>query len=121
MLWGMFEPGAVSKAINPDVSYVFRYVRIFLLMNLPGEIVCATKEKMEREKSMESSCKIMIVDDEFIMRQGIRFMMRWEEEGYEIVGEASNGKEALDLIPKLEPHIILCDIAMPIMSGLDFI
>lgn len=90
-------------------------------MNLPGEIVCATKEKMEKEKSMESSCKIMIVDDEFIMRQGIRFMMRWEEEGYEIVGEASNGKEALDLIPKLEPHIILCDIAMPIMSGLDFI
>lgn len=121
MLWGMFEPGAVSKAINPDVSYVFRYVRIFLLMNLPGEIVYATKEKMEKEKSMESSCKIMIVDDEFIMRQGIRFMMRWEEEGYEIVGEASNGKEALDLIPKLEPHIILCDIAMPIMSGLDFI
>lgn len=70
---------------------------------------------------MESSCKIMIVDDEFIMRQGIRFMMRWEEEGYEIVGEASNGKEALDLIPSLEPHIILCDIAMPVMSGLDFI
>ena len=48
---------------------------------------------MEKEKKMESSCKIMIVDDEFIMRQGIRFMMRWEEEGYEIVGEASNGKK----------------------------
>ncbi len=90
-------------------------------MNLPGETVCVTKEKMEKEEIMESSCKIMIVDDEFIMRQGIRFMMRWEEEGYEIVGEASNGKEALDLIPKLQPHIILCDIAMPIMSGLDFI
>lgn len=117
----VFEAAAVSKAINPDVSYVFRYVRIFLLMNLPGETACATKDKMEKEKKMESSCKIMIVDDEFIMRQGIRFMMRWEEEGYEIVGEASNGKEALDLIPKLEPHIILCDIAMPIMSGLDFI
>lgn len=70
---------------------------------------------------MENICRIMIVDDEFIMRQGVRFMMRWEEEGYEIVGEASNGKEALDLIPKLVPHIILCDIAMPIMSGLDFL
>lgn len=70
---------------------------------------------------MESVCRIMIIDDEFIMRQGIRFMMRWEEEGYVIAGEASNGKEALDLIPALKPHIILCDIAMPVMNGLDFI
>lgn len=70
---------------------------------------------------MENVCRIMIVDDEFIMRQGIRFMMKWEEEGYEITGEASNGKEALDLIPALRPHIILCDIAMPVMNGLDFI
>ena len=93
----------------------------FCLRIYPGETACVTKEKMEKEEKMESSWKIMIVDDEFIMRQGIRFMMRWEEEGYEIVGEASNGKEALDLIPKLQPHIILCDIAMPIMSGLDFI
>lgn len=70
---------------------------------------------------MESSCRIMILDDEFIMRQGIRFMLKWEEDGYEIVGEASNGREALELIPELKPHIILCDIAMPVMNGLDFI
>jgi two-component system response regulator YesN len=70
---------------------------------------------------MENTCRIMVIDDEFIMRQGIRFMMRWEEEGYEIAGEATNGKEALDLIPQLNPHIILCDIAMPVMNGLDFI
>ena len=38
------------------------------------------------------------MDDEFIMRQGIRFMMKWQDAGYEIVGEASNGKEALELI-----------------------
>ena len=70
---------------------------------------------------MENSCRIMIVDDEFIMRQGIRFMMKWEDSGYEIVGEASNGKEALELLPALRPHIVLCDIAMPLMNGLDFI
>lgn len=70
---------------------------------------------------MSNICKIMIVDDEFIMRQGIKFMLKWEENGYKVVGEASNGKEALELIPELEPHIILCDIAMPIMNGLDFI
>lgn len=70
---------------------------------------------------MGNICRILIVDDEFIMRQGIRFMMKWQEAGCEIVGEASNGKEALELIPELEPHIILCDIAMPVMNGLDFI
>ncbi|MCI6677060.1 MAG: response regulator [Clostridiales bacterium] len=70
---------------------------------------------------MEDNCKIMIIDDEFIMRQGIRYMMDWEKEGYEVIGEASNGKEALDLLDRLHPHIILCDIVMPVMDGLDFI
>ncbi len=50
------------------------------------------------KKTMENTCRIMVIDDEFIMRQGIRFMMRWEEEGYEICRGASNGKEALALI-----------------------
>lgn len=70
---------------------------------------------------MSDSCRIMIVDDEFIMRQGIRFMMKWETCGYEIVGEASNGRDALEKLSELSPHIVLCDIAMPVMNGLDFI
>lgn len=70
---------------------------------------------------MDDSCRIMIVDDEFIMRQGIRFMMKWEACGYEIVGEASNGRDALEKLSELSPHIVLCDIAMPVMDGLDFI
>lgn len=70
---------------------------------------------------MDEGCRILIVDDEFIMRQGIRHMMNWEEQGFQVVGEASNGKEALDLMETLKPHIVLCDIAMPVMDGLDFI
>lgn len=64
--------------------------------------------------------KILIVDDEYIIRQGLRYMISWEEEGYRIVGEASNGREALELIEELEPHIIICDIVMPVMDGVDF-
>lgn len=64
--------------------------------------------------------KILIVDDEYIIRQGLRYMISWEEEGYQIVGEASNGSEALELIESLKPHIIICDIVMPIMDGVDF-
>lgn len=64
--------------------------------------------------------KILIVDDEFIMRQGLRYMINWEQEGYEIVGEATNGSEALKLIQTLNPHIIICDIVMPLLDGVDF-
>ena len=64
--------------------------------------------------------KILIVDDEYIMRQGLRYMIQWEEEGYQIVGEAVNGKEALERIEELKPHMILCDIVMPVMDGVDF-
>lgn len=69
---------------------------------------------------MDEYCRILIVDDEYIMRQGIRHMIVWEEQGFQVVGEASNGKEALELMETLKPHIVLCDIAMPVMDGLDF-
>lgn len=95
-----------------------RYARIFKCNETWGLLFLRNEDG---KKTMENTCRIMVIDDEFIMRQGIRFMMRWEEEGYEIAGEASNGKEALALIPQINPHIILCDIAMPVMNGLDFI
>lgn len=64
-------------------------------------------------------CKILIVDDEFIIRQGIVHFLDWEKEGFTIAGEACNGKEALAMIEETMPHIILCDIVMPIMDGVE--
>lgn len=62
-------------------------------------------------------CKILIVDDEQLIRQGIKHYLHWEQEGFRIVGEASNGKEALELIETTQPHIVLTDIVMPVMDG----
>lgn len=62
-------------------------------------------------------CKVLIVDDEVLIRQGIKHFMNWEQEGFHIVGEASNGQEALDMIGELQPHIVLTDIVMPVMDG----
>ncbi|MBM7604343.1 two-component system response regulator YesN [Metabacillus crassostreae] len=62
-------------------------------------------------------CRILIVDDEQLIRQGIKHYLQWEQVGFQIVGEASNGKEALEMIEKTKPHIILTDIVMPIMDG----
>ena len=58
--------------------------------------------------------RVLIVDDEYIMRQGLKYMIHWEQEGYEIVGEATNGNEALRLTEELKPHIIISDIVMSV-------
>ena len=65
----------------------------------------------------QTKCRILIVDDEVLIRQGIKYYIDWEKEGFEIIGEASNGKEALDIIEVTQPHILLTDIVMPIMDG----
>lgn len=65
--------------------------------------------------------KLMIVDDELLMRMGIRSMVDWESHGFVLAGEASNGKEALDLALQVEPDLIITDIKMPLMDGLQLI
>ncbi len=62
--------------------------------------------------------KILIVDDEDYIRQGMRYTIPWEDYGMEITAEASNGAEALKLAIHLKPDIILADIQMPVMNGL---
>lgn len=63
--------------------------------------------------------KLLIVDDEDYIRQGIRYTIPWEDAGMEIIGEAANGAEALQLALRLKPDIILADIQMPVMTGLE--
>lgn len=69
---------------------------------------------------MEATCHILIVDDEVLVRQGIKHLLNWESEGFSIVGEASNGKEALEMVDRLSPHIVITDIVMPLMDGVEF-
>lgn len=64
--------------------------------------------------------KVLIVDDEHLVRNLLRNCINWEEIGYEVVGEASNAHEALDLVEQLRPDVIFTDIYMPFMDGLEF-
>lgn len=66
---------------------------------------------------MSELYSVLVVDDELLVRQGIKYILNWEQHGFQIVGEASNGKEALNLIEKLQPQIVLTDIVMPVMDG----
>lgn len=63
----------------------------------------------------------MIVDDEFLVRLGLKTTIDWNSFGYTIVAEAANGKEALKLFDTANPSIIITDIKMPIMDGLELI
>lgn len=65
--------------------------------------------------------KVMIVDDEPFIRQGIRILINWEQYGFEICGEASNGYEAITLLENGEYDLIITDIRMPQMDGLELI
>ncbi|WP_096187558.1 response regulator transcription factor [Evansella halocellulosilytica] len=67
--------------------------------------------------AVKEACRVVIVDDETLIRQGIKHYFNWEKEGFKIVGEASNGQEALDVIASVDPHILITDIVMPIMDG----
>lgn len=68
---------------------------------------------------MNEYTKILVVDDEFIMRQGITHMVDWEKEGFQIIGQASNGQEALEMIKDNIPDIIISDIVMPQVNGIE--
>jgi two-component system response regulator YesN len=63
--------------------------------------------------------KVIVVDDEPLVRLGLKSMLQWERLGYEIVGEALNGQQGLDLIGKLQPDIVITDIKMPVLDGLE--
>lgn len=63
--------------------------------------------------------KLIIVDDEQEVRKGIINTIDWCELGFQVVGEAENGREALDLIEEDIPDVIITDISMQIMDGLE--
>ncbi|MEH7081650.1 response regulator [Neobacillus drentensis] len=63
--------------------------------------------------------KVIIADDEIQIRKGLRMKVDWEEEGFQIAGEASNGKEVLELLGKMDIDLVLTDMRMPIMDGLE--
>ncbi|WP_129709532.1 response regulator [Priestia megaterium] len=62
--------------------------------------------------------KILIADDHHVVRKGLVFFLQTQPD-LEIVGEASNGEEALKLATFLEPHIVLMDLSMPILDGIE--
>lgn len=65
--------------------------------------------------------KVLLVDDEIMIREGFKRLFDWEAHGCEVVGEAADGMEALGQIDALLPDIVIMDINIPVMNGLKVI
>jgi DNA-binding NarL/FixJ family response regulator len=63
------------------------------------------------------TCRVLLADDHQLFRQGLRVLL--ENAGHEIVGEASDGREALRLARTLRPDVAVLDVSMPVLNGLD--
>jgi NarL family two-component system response regulator LiaR len=66
---------------------------------------------------MEGPIRIVLVDDHGVVRQGLRAFLATEDD-IEVVGEASNGREAVDVVGRLQPDVVLMDLVMPELDGI---
>ncbi|MGL4510442.1 response regulator, partial [Cetobacterium sp.] len=65
--------------------------------------------------------KVLVVEDEKIIREGLIESISWDLLNCKIVGQVKNGKEGLELIKTLNPDLVITDIKMPILDGLEMI
>lgn len=65
--------------------------------------------------------RVMIVEDEHFVRIGIKNSVPWEKYGMQVICDAENGRQALDQYEKYRPEIIITDLKMPVMGGIELI
>ncbi|MBW7459667.1 response regulator, partial [Paenibacillus sepulcri] len=64
---------------------------------------------------------VILVDDEVFTRKGLMKLIDWEACGFQVVDEADNGEDALELIRRLRPDLVITDIRMPVLDGMELI
>lgn len=65
--------------------------------------------------------KVLIIDDDALVRMFLRQIIPWQKEGYRIVGDARDGEEGIQMLKEFEPDLVIVDVSMPVMNGIDFL
>ena len=65
--------------------------------------------------------RVVIVEDELILRKGLVLSIDWEALGCAVVGEGDNGRKGLEILLKEKPDVVITDIKMPVMDGLEML
>lgn len=73
---------------------------------------------MHGEVRLKMSIRVMLADDHILIREGIRQLLEYDS-SIEVVGEASNGEQCLEMISVVKPHVLLLDINMPVKNGIE--
>src|SRR5258708_1415828 len=107
-----------------EAPALLRGLHIFLWNSIPGgrRLEDAGRDiaamvSGDRGMTAQTHGRVLLVDDEALIRMGMRTILH--SLGYEVVGEASNGQDALDKVAALRPDVVIMDIKMPVMDGLE--
>lgn len=121
----LYSPKTYANDIavgNCNIIPVYLHNKLFHIVIGSGDFEPGHKEltikvkKSAATENAESGKKVLLADDSNMMRKILRNIL--EGKGYSIVGEASNGQEAVDLYKELKPDVVTLDITMPVMDGL---
>ena len=83
-----------------------------------GTLLRCEDSDLDGSEGMATKTKILVADDHGIVRQGLRSLLE-KQQDMEVVGEAGDGREAVRMAEELDPHIIVMDIALPHLNGID--
>lgn len=89
-----------------------------LLAGLPTPRAAVEGTALSVGRPQADGIRVMLVDDHRIVREGLRLLLE-NQTGIEIVGEAADGEEALDVLSRVEPDVVLMDVNMPRMNGVE--
>lgn len=99
-------------------------VKIRLNFNLDAKyafvLVNALTDMLMQVKGGTDMFNVLLVDDEPWVLEGLRTMIAWEKHGFRVCGEASSGRDALRMVQDYRPELVVTDIRMPMLNGLEF-
>jgi CheY-like chemotaxis protein len=110
--------GRVANQANDGVGIEFTVIGPINQARLEDWLVelAATERSVSRPLRGVCTCSVLVVDDHGVTRSTIRSLLTWHS--FPVCGEAENGKEAIEKVKELKPDVVLLDIEMPVMNGI---